>query len=58
MNEKAYEKKMPLKNYFNLKLYSVIPETRHVIEECLEEIMEGRENDISEFDRTADDKKD
>jgi hypothetical protein len=96
MNEKACEKKMMLKNYSNLKLYSVIPEyllamklmasrmesetdkkdiiflmkyleidtsekanqliesafkaeyilpkTRYVIEECLEEIMEGKNN--------------
>ena len=110
MNEKAYERKMLLKNYSNLKLYSVIPEyllamklmasrmesetdkkdiiflmkylgidtsekanqliesafkaeyilpkTRYVIEECLEEIMEEKENTNSEPNRTVDDEED
>ena len=101
MNAKAYEKKMLLKTYSNLKLYSVIPEyllamklmssrmesetdkkdiiflmkhlgidtsekanqvieaafkaefilpkTRYVIEECLEEILEEREAEQSEI---------
>jgi len=100
MNEKAYEKKMFLKNYSNLILYSVLPEyllamklmssrmesetdindiiflmkylkidtiekanqvigeafkdeqilpkTRYVIEECLEKILEEKENNPSE----------
>ncbi len=106
MNAKAYEKKMLLKNYSNLKIYSVIPEyllamklmasrmesetdkkdiiflmkhlgidtsekanqvidsafkeefilpkTRYVIEECLEEIMEEKEkkNEIFRQDST------
>ena len=110
MNEKAYEKKMLLKNYSNLKIYSVMPEyllamklmasrmesetdkkdiiflmkhlgidtsekanqiiesvfkdeyilpkTRYVIEECLEVIMEEKEDDISELNSTMDDEED
>ena len=107
MNAKAHEKRMLLKNYSNLKLYSVIPEyllamklmasrmdsetdkkdiiflmkhleidtsekanqvieaafkteyilpkTRYVIEECLEEIMDENEDNIFEPDGTMDD---
>jgi predicted nucleotidyltransferase len=98
MHEKAYEKKMPLRNFSNLKIYSVMPEyllamklmasrmesetdkkdiiflmkhlkidtsekanqviesffedkfilpkTRYVIEECLQEIIEGNEERV------------